>query len=310
MPRNTVPWQEAGGEGRELTLKPIDLDYVAPTQLDAVLEALATVEDAKVLAGGQSLLPLLNFRLATPALLVDINGISGLDQIRAESGGITIGATVRQASALSSPLLARHVPLVPAALAYAGHPQIRSRGTVVGSLVHHDPAAELPAVAMALGARITLQRSDGQRAVDAAQYFVSSYTTDTSPEELATQVWFPTSPAGSGAGYEEIARRHGDFALVGVAAEITVTANEITRAVVAFSGVASRPMRSHGVEILLIGKPPTAEVFRTAARAALTEEGLHPMSDLHASATYRLEVLPVLVERALVKAKAGVDGNP
>jgi aerobic carbon-monoxide dehydrogenase medium subunit len=267
---------------------------------------LATAEEAKVLAGGQSLVPLLNFRLATPAVLVDINGIPGLDQIREESGGITIGATVRQADALASPLIARRVPLLPVALAHVGHPQIRSRGTVVGSLVHHDPAAELPAVAVALDARITLQRSDGRRTVGAGQFFLSSYTTDTAAEELATEVWLPASPPGSGAAYEEISRRHGDFALVGVAAEITVNASQITRAVLAFSAVADHPVRAWGVEALLVGKPPTAEVFRAAADAAAAEEGLNPISDMHASATYRREVLPGLVERALTWANARV----
>lgn len=290
-------------------MKPAEFDYVRASTVDEAIAALAAQpEDAKILAGGQSLVPMMNFRLVTPATLVDINRVPGLDSVVARDGGVAIGATVRQADIEASQLALQACPLVIEALHYVGHPQLRSRGTVVGSLVHHDPAAELPAVAVALDAKIVLTGPTGPRTVAAREFFETYFTTCTEPDELATEVWFPAAPGHTGHAFVEIARRPGDFAMVGVAAWVEVVDSTIARAGVALSGVADKPVRCAELEAAIGGAPASASTFAEAGRLAERDDQVAPTDDVHASGAYRRRVLPVLVEQALATASARAQG--
>jgi len=291
-------------------VKPADFEYVAPRHLSDALTALSTHGDqAKILAGGQSLIPLLSMRLARPEILIDINGVEELDFIKEEDGGISIGALTRQAVAESSPLLGEKVPLVVEALKYTGHPQIRNLGTVVGCLAHHDPAAELPAVAVTLEARFRLSAGNGkERTVDAGDFFVGSYATALEPDELVTHAWFPTQPQGAGCAFVEVARRRGDFALAGVAAMLVCNPDRTLAEVrVGVTGASDRPVRCRNAEERLAGQPATPEVFAEAGRLAMDEDDLAPSNDVHATAEYRKALVGVLVERALRAAQAKVE---
>jgi len=284
-------------------MKPSRFDYHAPSSAQEAVSLLAEHGDeARVLAGGQSLVPLMNMRLARPRVLVDINripdfGVRGLDD-----GQVTLGATVRQGAALADPELAQRVPLVTAALRHVGHPQNRARGTVVGSLAHHDPAAELPAVAVALDAQVTAARAGGTRSIPAEEFFVAYYTTALEPDEVATDVRFPTAAPNSGAAFEEFCRRTGDFALVGVAAQLTVDDGRVSEARLAFVAMADHPVRARKTEAALNGKAITPETVADAARLTVEEDGLEPADDIHAPASFRLSVLPVIAERAISRA--------
>ena len=291
-------------------MKPADFEYVRPSSVLEAVEALAaSPDDAKILAGGQSLVPMMNFRLATPALLVDINRIPELDVVEARDGGIVIGAATRQADVEASALVLQHCPLLAEGLGHVGHPQLRTRGTVVGSLVHADPAAETPAVALALGARVTVSGPGGARTIAAADFFETYFTTDVAPDEVATEVWFPSAPEGSGSAFVEIARRPGDFAMVGVAATLQVADGNIVTAAVAVSGMADRPVRLGGVEAALEGARSDVATFAAVAPTAADEEGLRPSDDVHATGAYRRTVLPVLVEQALTTAARRAAGT-
>lgn len=283
-------------------MKPGPVEYIAPSTVEAAVDILGTNDEAKVLAGGQSLIPLLSFRLANPELLVDITRIPPLTQVNIRDGGTAIGASARQAQVLTDRDLQARCPLLAKALALIGHPQIRSRGTVVGSLLHCDPAAELPTVAVALGARIVLQNRSGSRTVEAKDFFVSHYVTAAEVEDLAVEAWFPDAPEGSGAGFAELARRHGDFALVGAAAQVTLVDGTVTDARIGLSAVGARPIRCHAAEADLIGRQPSDAALGSASAAAGTEPGIHPADDLHATSTYRREMIPIVVRRALDQA--------
>lgn len=289
-------------------MKPPAFDYHDPSTLDDVLQALASDEEALVLAGGQSLLPLLSLRLARPTVLVDINGIAELGALLERDGGIAVGAVVRQWDAEADPAVRERCPLLAAALPYVGHPQIRSRGTVVGSLVHNDPAAELPAVALAVDAEFSVASSArGRRVVPAAEFFAGPFMTTLEPGELVTEAWFPASLPGTQAAFVEIARRAGDFALVGVGASLTVSDGSVADVRVVAVNVGAGPVRLHALEDRLRGSLATAEVVRGVASGAGDTEGVEPRDDVHATAAYRREVLPVLVERALVAALGSTE---
>lgn len=288
-------------------MKPAMFDYTRPGTVTAAVEALAsTADDARILAGGQSLVPLMNLRLAAPALVVDINRIGELGSVQQVDGGISIGAIARQADVEASQVVARACPLLVDALHQVGHPQLRNRGTVVGCLAHHDPAGELPAVALALGGRLTLRSPGGVRSVDAADFFVTHFTTAVEPGELVTHAWFPAQQPGTGSAFVELARRKGDFAIVGVAASLRVVEGLVAAASVAVSGMADRPVQCSTAESEVVGRAPTAETFARAGSAAATEDGLAPSDDVHATAEYRSAVLPVLVEAALAKSATRV----
>jgi carbon-monoxide dehydrogenase medium subunit len=282
-------------------MRPVSFDYVAPAELDEALAARAEhAGDSAVLAGGQSLVPALNLRLARPRTIIDINGVRELDGLRLDDGELVLGALTRQRTAERSELVASSFPLLAEALAHVGHAAIRGRGTIGGSLAHADPAAELTAVAAAVDARLVLRGARGRRTVAAADFFSGWFTTALEPDELLTEVRFPQLPPGTGTAFMEVARRRGDFALVGVAVAVTVAGGAISDARVAVAGVAGAPVRNGGAEAAAAGAPATAETARELAARIAAE--LDPQSDLHATASYRRHVARVVVERALTRA--------
>lgn len=284
-------------------MKPAVFTYTAVGSIDQAVDELEQHGDAaKLLAGGQSLVPLLNMRLATPDRLVDLNRVRELVYVTERGGGLAIGAMTRQRAVERSALAARHVPLLADALPWVGHFQIRNRGTIGGSLSHADPAAELPAVAVCLDARLTARGPTGERAIPAAEFFLTPLTTALAPTELLTEVWFPPSPRGSGAAWVELARRHGDYALVGVAAVVTLADDRIGEARLALTGVGDRPVRAREAERRLTGESLAPAVLADAAEAA--RRAIDPGSDIHATAAYRRHVAGVLVQRALRLAAA------
>ena len=282
-------------------MKPVDFDLHRPATLDAALALLAGYgDDARVLAGGQSLVPLLNFRLARPAHVVDLGRVAGLGDLRETRDGLVVGAMVRQSRAERAPSVAGLCPLLAAALPWIAHPPIRARGTVCGSLAHADPAAELPAVAAALDATFVAVSAGGRREIAAADFFQGHLTTALRPDELLAAVRFPAAAPGTGAAFCEVSRRRGDFAMAGVAAQVTLAGGVIADARICVSGVAGVPLRCAGAEQVLLGSAADPEVLRRAAGAAL--DILDPAGDLHATAGYRKHVAGVLLRRAVAEA--------
>lgn len=301
--------EEDGGRGGGWLLKPASFDYEAPTTLSAALALLAAAGDeAKVLAGGQSLVPLLNLRLARPARLVDVNRVPGLDAIRLADGHLTVGALVRHRAVERSDLVRRHCPLLHQAVGHIGHVQIRNRGTVGGSLAHADPAAELPAVMAALGATLILTGVAGERAVPARDFFRGFFATALQPGELLTAVRVPGAPPGTGSAFLEVARRHGDFALCGVAAQVQLDpAGRVTAVWLGLTGVGPGPVVPADACAVLVGELPTAGAIAAAADKAAA--ACDPEDDIHASAEYRRHVAGVLTRRALTAAIAAASGG-
>jgi len=291
-------------------MKPPRFDYLAPVSLDEALALLGRHgEEAKVLAGGQSLVPLLNFRLARPAYLIDLNEVPGLDGIRIEDGRIAIGAMTRQRAVETSALVRERCPLLAEAMPQIGHVQIRNRGTIGGSLAHADPAAELPAVMAALGGELVVRSVGGQRVVGAEQFFVRYLTTAIAPGELLVEVRLPAVPPRSGSAFLEVSRRHGDFALVGVAATLVLDAAGVCAAsAVALTGVGPTPVVAREAAAVLVGARPGEAAFEEAGRRAAA--AVRPESDLHASAEYRQHLAAVLTRRALARAAARAAGSP
>lgn len=281
-------------------MKPAPFDYIAARSAAEAVEALARLgDDAKVLAGGQSLIPMLNLRLARPAVLVDINRAGELDYLREADGTLHVGALARQ-RALER-WAAGRVPLLAEALRWVGHLPIRVRGTVAGSVSHGDPASELPALLLCYeGAVVALSRR-GERVIPAASLYRAPLTTSLEPDELVTEVRVPLPARGMGWGFAEVARRHGDFALVGAVALVELGADRrVSKARLGFFGVGGTPVRGAAGEAVLAGHEPTPGRLREAARAAAA--GLVPESDLHATAEYRRRVAEVLAERTLTAA--------
>jgi CO/xanthine dehydrogenase FAD-binding subunit len=283
-------------------MKPPRFAYYDPVTRSEVLALLETYEDeAKLLAGGQSLVPLLNMRLAQPAHLIDINRLPDLAYIREEDGYLALGALTRHRDIERSPLVRRCCPLLARAIAYVGHAPIRSRGTLGGSLAHADPAAELPVVLQALEGSVRVEACAGSRAIPAEEFFTGELQTALTSKELLIEARFPVMPPRTGTAFSEVNRRHGDFALVGVAAQISLHENgRISAAHLALMGVAETPLRMREVETLLLDQQPDEELFNTAAQSASAD--LDPVTDLHASAEYRRSVAGVLVSRTLQTA--------
>jgi carbon-monoxide dehydrogenase medium subunit len=286
-------------------MKPAPFEYFAPETLDEALELLHEHgDDAKVLAGGQSLMPLMNLRLARPKVIVDINRLSGLDAITtAADGGLAIGALARHRALERSPLVRAENPLLAAAMPLIGHFQIRNRGTIGGSLVHADPAAELPAVSLLLGCEFLLARKGGERVVPAADFFLGYLATAVEPGELLTEIRFPKWRPGAAWAIDEIARRKGDFALVGAAVSAELDGGGILRdlAIVMF-GVGAKPHRIESAQALLKERHVDEGSLHALSQAIADE--LEPDSDVHASAQYRKEVGGVMARRALESALA------
>ncbi len=276
--------------------------YVRPATVDDAVAELADGE-AKVLAGGQSLMPVLAMRLARPTALVDINGVAGLDELDGTGGRLTVGAAVRQRQLENHPL-ARNVPLIALALPWVGHRELRSRGTVCGSVAHADPAAELPAVASCLDAEIEIAGPDGSRAERARDFFTGPMTTTLAEPELITRIRFPVARPGEGHGFAEVARRHGDFALAGVAVRVTAAGGEVRAAVLTAFGVSGQPA-TRDVTALVTGDEPPREALAELARDLVDGPG-----DAHGSRSYRRRVLAVLAGRELGRARAAALGQP
>ncbi len=274
------------------------VEYEAPRCVAEAIDLLAEhLDEASVLAGGQSLIPLLALRLARPAVLIDINGIDELSGVSAADGWVAIGAMTREYMAEESEAVADTVPLLAAALPLIGHEAIRSRGTIGGSLAHADPAAELPAVARALDAEFVVRGPSGERVVPAQDWFEGFLTTSRRPDELLVEVRFPTARAGTGISFQEVARRHGDFAIVGLAASLTLSDGAISDARLAFAGLSDVPVRAAAAEDLLVGQRPSAELFDEAARRATDD--VDPPADLHGSSGYRKTVAAAITRRGL-----------
>jgi aerobic carbon-monoxide dehydrogenase medium subunit len=289
-------------------MKPVSFEYFAPRSVAETLDLLQQYgEDGKILAGGQSLVPLMNFRLARPASLIDVNRVAELDYVRPSDGGLAFGALTRHYKLETEPLVAERCPLLPVIVRLIGHAQIRHRGTIGGSIAHADPVAELCLAAALLDAEIDVQGPGGTRTLAPDEFFLTYLTTALEPTELLTEVRFPGLPAGAGWSVKEFARRHGDFAIV-AAATVLEAENGVCRAArVAVAGGAPTAVRSPGAEAALVGQPLGAAAFAAAAAAAMAEAD--PDSDLHASADYRRKMVGVFVRRALEEA-AGRIANP
>jgi len=287
-------------------VKPAPFDYLAPTSVEETLDVLREHgDDAKVLAGGQSLVPMLNFRLARPAVLVDINRVVGLDGIDVEDDTLRVGAMTRQ-RALETRLSAA-IPgsaggwgLLREAAGHIGHLHIRARGTIGGSLAHADPAAELPAAVTALGATLVLRTADGAREVGPEEFFEGYFTTCLAADELLTQVRVPAWPAGTRSCLVEVSRRRGDFAQVAVAAVVSVQDGRVTRAGIALAGVAPSTVQAPAIVEGLLGQVPQPDTIAELADDFAAT--LDPLSDTHGPAEYRRALARHLLRRALTDA--------
>ncbi|MEZ4682270.1 MAG: xanthine dehydrogenase family protein subunit M [Caldilineaceae bacterium] len=285
-------------------MKPAPFDYYAPTSTAEALTLLTEHGyDAKPLAGGQSLIPTMNFRLAQPAVLVDLNNLPELAYIEpTDDGGLRIGAMTRQRSIERSPLVAERAPLLHATMPYIAHTQIRNRGTIGGSLAHADPAAELPVIAVTLGAQLKLRSSSGERWVAAEDFYIGLFTTDLQPEEIVAEIVLPPQPEHSGWSIQEISRRHGDYAIVGVAAHVQLdAAGRCQQAKIGLLSVGEGPVQAQGAMALLHGETPTANLITAAAEQCATSD-IDPTGDIHASVAFRRHLAKVLTTRALTEA--------
>lgn len=281
-------------------MKPPRFDYSAPATLEQALAELADGDgEARPLAGGQSLVPLLNFRLGAPGKLVDLGAIAELTGVAIEPERIVVAAMTPTAR-LVEPDVAAASPLLAAAARQVGHPQIRSRGTVGGSIAHADPAAELPAIAVLCGATVELTGPRGRRDVAAADFFQGVFSTACEWHELVTAVRFPRLAPGTGWGFVEFARRPGDFALAGIGVTATSAGEEIEDVAVVAFGLGPSPVRGHAAEEALRGRAPTPDVFAAAGTALAAE--LDPADTLHGSREYGLRLAGVLLGRALADA--------
>lgn len=295
------PEQDITGQDRGPALKPPKFDYFAPATIAEAVEILAEHgSDARPLAGGQSLVPALNFRLARPEVLVDLNRIPELSYIEASNGHVAVGAMTRQRMIENSTEIAGHAPLVSAATRHIGHLPTRSRGTIGGSLSNADPAAEYPAVALALDAIMVIRGKDGERRVEANDFFQGLLTTAVEPGEILAAVEFSKAPPGTGCSFQEISRRHGDFALAGVGAQITVSQGKVTEARFAACGVAPGPVRLSAAEEIILAEGATDKSIAAASDAAMS--AVDPSSDVHGSADYRRRLAGAMAARAIADA--------
>ena len=289
-------------------MKTPPFEYHAPRTVEEALSLLHEHGDeAKVLAGGQSLVPLLAMRMARPSQLVDINEVEGLAGIRPLDGtGVAIGTLTREREAERSSLVAERLPVLAESLPHIGHVSIRNRGTIGGSLAHADALAELPAVAVVTEAEMVVRSAAAERIVPAEGFFVGHFSTSMADDELLTEVRLPTGPPGAGWAFHEIARRHGDFALVGVATMLRLEDNRVAEARIALMGVADRAMRATEAERALVGQAPGDDTFAAAAAEAVRP--FEPASDIHGSGEFRRHLAGVAVRRALTTAAARAGG--
>jgi carbon-monoxide dehydrogenase medium subunit len=282
-------------------MKPAPFDYIAATSVDMAAAALADGgDDAKIIAGGQSLVPLLNFRLLRPSILIDINRIESLAFISETATDIRVGALTRHYQLETSPVIARHLPVLSCAMTHVAHLAIRNRGTIGGSLAHGDPAAELPMMALLLDAELHIGSVSAARITAARDFSLNALTVDLNAGEIVTEIALPKLPPQTGWGFAEVSRRRGDFALAAAAATLAVAAGAIVEARIALSGIGRTAVRAATAESLLVGhalEPPLVSQAIEAVRAAI-----EPDTDLHASADYRRHLAGVLTGRALAAA--------
>jgi len=293
-------------------VKPAPFAYHAPRSLEDAVATLAQHgADARVLAGGQSLVRLMNARQVTPSVLVDINRIPGLDGIEATNGSLRIGALVRQRASVQSPVVAAEAPLLAEAGAQVGHEPVRKRGTVVGSIAFADPSAELPAALLAADGEAVALGPGGERVIAADELFAGPFATTLRPDELLREVRVPRAGgARSGYAFEEVARRHGDLPVCGAAAVLRLDdGGRVAHARIALCGVDERPVRARAAEDLLTGEQPGEEAFAEAAARAAAD--VHPRADAHGSVAYRRHLAGVLTRRSLRRALARAqEGAP
>ncbi|HSM58064.1 MAG TPA: xanthine dehydrogenase family protein subunit M [Candidatus Sulfomarinibacteraceae bacterium] len=295
-------------------MKPAPFEFFAPESVEAALELAADYgHEAKWLAGGQSLVPAMNFRLIQPSVLLDLNRLQALDFIRqAPDGALRLGAMTRQRRLERDPTVARSCPLLADVMPYVAHPQIRNRGTLGGSMVHADPAAELPVVAVALDARFYVRSRDAERWISAGDFFRGIFNVDLAPAEMLVEVEFPTMRPHSGWSFLEVARRHGDYALVGVAALVTLDdAGRCQQARLVYLNVGDQPVDARKAAQLLVGESIDGAAIEAAADVASQEE-IDPVADIHASVAYQRHLARVLTHRALRQAvaRAGAPDGP
>ena len=265
-------------------------------------------DEAKLLAGGQSLIPLMSFRLAQPGVLIDLNPATDLDHLDVNNGHVVIGAMTRQRTVETSRSVADSLPLLSEALRHVGHVTLRNRGTIGGSVAHADPAAEIPVALLALDGELVVEGPDGTRVVGSQDFFIGPFTTVLEPTEILTSVRVPRSAAGSGAAIVELARRHGDFAIVTVAAVVHVDGSgKCDSARIALGGVESVPARLKEAESVLLDAEPSDDAIREAADAAAG--AVDPVSDIHGSASYRRDMTRVFVRRVLAQAVESAKGG-
>jgi len=277
--------------------------YCTPTTVEEALALLQVHPDGKVLAGGQSLIPMMGLGLARPDALIDINGVPGLARVADDGDGLRIGALTRHRTLETDPIIRRRCPILAEAAAVIGNIRVRHRGTLGGSLAHADPAAELPLVMTALGATLEVRAPEASREVAAEKFFLGYLQTDLAPTELLTGVRIPAAEAGTGYGLAELVRRAGDFAIVAACAVVSLDgARRCTRASLALGGVGPNPVRFPSAESQLVGRTLTDQRIEAAAEAVATE--VHPESDMHASAAYRRAMARVMARRAMATAAA------
>jgi carbon-monoxide dehydrogenase medium subunit len=279
-------------------VKPASFEYVVADSVNSAAAALSVAGgDAKIIAGGQSLVPMLNFRLLRPAVLVDINRIPNLSFIDENEGVIRVGALTRHHQIETSPIIARHLPVLGFAMTHVAHLAIRNRGTIGGSLSHGDPAAELPMLALLLDGELHITSRSGRRTISAHDFFLDALTVDLADGDIVTEIVLPKLPPKTGWGFEEVARRAGDFALAAAAATLTVSGGTIMQARIALTGVGATAMRATDAEALLNGRPLDPEARNGVMDAV--RESVQPSTDLHASADYRRHLVGVLARRAV-----------
>src|SRR5580700_9800763 len=290
-------------------MKPPAFDYIAADSIAMAVAALAQAgDDGKIIAGGQSLVPMLNFRMLRPSVLVDINRIAGLDVIAETSEAIRIGALTRHYQLETSPLIAYHLPVLSSAMTHVAHLAIRNRGTIGGSLAHADPAAELPMLALLLDAEITIESARGARVLAARDFLVGSLATALEEDEMITEIRFPPLPPAAGWDFAEFALRGGDYAIAAAAAIVVLRDGKVVEARLALMGIDETAVRATAAEKLLIGERYRPDILRAAAAGA--RAAVSPSSDLRASADYRRYLVAVLSEQVLAAAWRRAEGVP
>ena len=290
-------------------MKPAKFAYQAPQTLNEALALIAEHgDDAKLLAGGQSLIPVMNFRLAQPEMLIDLNGTQGLDELSlAADGSLEIGSMVRQSALEKSDLVKEHAPLIHMTMPWVAHSQIRNRGTIGGSLAHADPAGELPVLMVTLQAEFELQKVGSLRRVSAEDFYIDLFETALEPDEILTKIIIPAKPERTGYAFHEVARRHGDYAMAGVAASLTLNKGNVCEdARLVYLNVGPIPMQGKAAAELLIGQTITDELIEKAAEHGAAHE-IEPTGDIHASADYRRHLAKVLGKRALKEALQNIS---